>query len=196
MSDYASAKVKYAGSTITLLQRTKQIYSIVDDSLDDDLSYYLQLSGEAAESYTDNKLCLQEATEKYPVVKYPVALRYWPFVSLTSVTEDGEDVTAEWETFLIDGISYATPSRTSDSLSRSYEQLVITYQTGYDPLPAELGELLARAAINASKQAAGPVKKESIVGVGSVEYVTDDDVYGGFSASALSILDRYRRLYV
>lgn len=195
MSDFAAATIAWGSETITLLQRVKDIQCITDDGQDDEIALYLQMAGEGAESYCDNKLCLQACTEQIARSHSPVALRYWPFVSLTTVVDDTEDVTADWETFISDGVAYVTSNRTAINHATGFQQLVLEYQAGYEPLPAELGEAICRASINLGQQATGAVKKESVVGVGSVEYQTDDGIYGGFTSGQLSILAKYARWY-
>jgi hypothetical protein len=77
----------------------------------------------------------------------------------------------------------------------------IAYTAGYEPLPADLGAAIATAAISYEQGtgASGEVKKESVVGVGSIEYSvsTDDGGADGFlSAAVTGTLDRYRRSYL
>ena len=202
MVDFAAATIEWGTTpdTITLLELTKQLLEIVDTSQDTELSMYLQIAGEAAESYIDNKLALQEVTEEFASSFYPVPLRFYPFGTLTSVTIDGDDQTADWSVYFEPGVAWATVSATASSNSDGFNQLAITYTTGYEPLPAQVGFAIAQIAIAYQESAGSPtgaVKKESIVGVGSIEYVTAADTdgsAGAMSPSTIGVLDKYRRM--
>jgi hypothetical protein len=199
MVDYPNATIPYGGSTITLLDFVKNNLCINDSSQDDDLSLYIQIAGEAAERYTDNVLGQDTVTEYIAAAYSPVALRYWPFVSLTSVVEDKTgitddtdetDVTEDWQVFVTDGVAYA---KADGRCGTSWNQLKITYVAGYDPLPVDLANVIAMAGISFGQNVTGAVKKESVVGVGSIEYVTDDISYGAFTSASLMVLDKYKR---
>jgi len=201
-ADYAAATIEWGANSITLLELVKQKLGIVDGSQDDELSMYLQIAGEACEAYCDNVLALQSATEQHPVTFSPIALRYYPFVTLTSVTVDGDDLVADYESFESEGVDYITTSRTSATRPSGFKQMDIVYEAGYEPLPADLGSAIAVAAISYEQGtgATGEVKKESVVGVGSIEYTTANDSSSGstgfLSASVTGTLDKYRREYV
>jgi hypothetical protein len=130
----------------------------------------------------------------------PVSLRYYPLVALNAVTIDAVDVTVDYETFESEGVDYVTSSRTSSTLPDGFKQMNIAYTAGYEPLPADLGAAITTAAISYEQGtgATGEVKRESVVGVGSIEYNTSTDDNGsvGFlSASVTGSLDKYRRDY-
>ena len=200
-ADYAAATIEWGANSITLLELVKQKLGIVDGSQDDELSMYLQIAGESCEAYCDNVLAEQATTEQHPVKSSPIALRYYPFVTLNAVTVDGDDVTADYETFESEGVDYVTSSRTGCTKPDGFKQMNIAYTAGYEPLPADLGSAIASAAISYEQGtgATGEVKKESVVGVGSIEYntSTDDNGSDGFlSAAVTGTLDRYRRHYL
>jgi len=200
-ADYAAATIVYGANTITLLELIKQKLNITDTAQDDELSLYLQIAGEACETYCDNVLAEQATTEQHPVKSSPIALRYYPFVTLNAVTVDGDDVTADYETFESEGVDYVTSSRTGCTNPDGFKQMNIAYTAGYEPLPADLGAAIASAAISYEHGtgATGEVKRESVVGVGSIEYntSTDDNGSDGFlSAAVTGTLDRYRRSYL
>jgi len=197
--DYASATLEYGATpeTLTLLEFMKRITG-ADDTVDDEYTLYLQLAGEAAESFADNKLVRQEASERFPLVNTPISLRYDPVESITSVTIDGDDVTTDWSLYSSDGVYYA---ENGFDAGDPFKQLVITYSAGYDPLPADVGYAIVKVAITISENAAAPssgIKKEVINGVGSVEYLTPADVSGSdvglLSPATVGTLMRYRRL--
>lgn len=201
-ADYAAATIAWGASSITLLELVKQKLGIVDGSQDDELSMYLQIAGESCEAYCDNVLAEQAATEQHAVTFSPVSLRYYPFVTLNAVTVDGDDVTADYESFESEGVDYITLNRTSSTRPDGFKQMNIAYTAGYEPLPADLGAAIAVAAISYEQGtgATGEVKKESVVGVGSIEYTTANDSSSGstgfLSASVTGTLDKYRREYV
>jgi hypothetical protein len=203
-ADYANATIEYgAGPTsITLLELVKQRLGIVDNSRDDELSMYLQIAGEACEAYCDNVLAEQPTTEQHAATFSPIALRYFPLVTLNAVTVDGEDKTADYETFESEGVDYVTSSRTSTTCDGGFKQMNIAYTAGYEPLPADLGAAISSAAISyeTGTGATGEVKKEMVVGVGSIEYTTSNDTSSGstgmLSSSVTGTLDKYRREYL
>ena len=201
-ANYAEATIVYgAAQSITLLQLVKDKLGIVDGTQDDELTLYLQIAGEACEAYCDNVLAEQATTEQHPVKSSPIALRYYPFVTLNAVTVDGDDVTADYETFESEGVDYVTSSRTGATYPSGFDQMNIAYTAGYEPLPADLGAAIASAAISYEQGtgATGEVKRESVVGVGSIEYNTstyDNGSDGFLSAAVTGTLDRYRRSYL
>ena len=202
MPDYAGASIEWTGGTITLLELTKQLLGIADTSQDAELSMYLDMAGQACETYCDNKLVSQDVTEQYANSQYPLALRYWITGDISAVTVDGVDQTAEWKTYKTDGVTWASPSTSACNKTDYFNQLDITYAAGYDPLPSDLGYAIATVAIGyeqAGGTSVGSVKKEVINGVGSVEYVTGTDVDGNIgllSPTTIGVLDRYRRFHV
>ena len=201
-ANYSTATIVYgAAQSITLLQLVKDKLGILDTAQDDELTLYLQIAGEACEAYCDNVLAEQDTTEQHPVKSSPIALRYYPFVTLNAVTVDGDDLTADYETFESEGVDYVTSSRTGYTNPDGFKQMNIAYTAGYEPLPADLGSAIASAAISYEQGtgATGEIKKESVVGVGSIEYntSTDDNGSDGFlSAAVTGTLDRYRRSYL
>lgn len=201
-ANYSASTIEYgAAQSITLLELVKQKLGIVDNSQDDELTMYLQIAGEACEAYCDNVLASQDVTERHAVSFSPVALRYFPTTALVSVTVDTDDLTANYSIFSSEGVDYITTSTTGKTCPSGFNQLDIVTTAGYEPLPADLGAAIASAAISYEQGtgATGEVKKESVVGVGSIEYntSTDDNGSDGFlSAAVTGTLDRYRRSYL
>ena len=202
MSDYATATIQWGVNSLTLLQLLKQQLDMCDNdtSRDEELSLWLQMAGLACEAYCDNVLCLQEATERHACTFSPITLRYHPVQSITSVTVDGVDATADYELFFDVGLDYATISRTGASKGDKFNQMDLVYQAGLEPMPADLGYAIVLTATSYESQTSGTglVKKESVVGVGSIEYATGDDEGGTgvLSATTTSVLDKYRRCHV
>lgn len=203
MADFASATVEWGSvpDSITLLDLTRQLAGLCDTDRDRELAMYLQMAGEAAENYVSNVLALKSVTERIARSRAPVALRYTPYVDGLTVTVDGVDVSADYEAYQDDGLAWAVRGASEVYRSGSFSQMVITYNAGYDPLPADLGYAIAQAALaylNSNSASSGAVKKESIVGVGSIEYATADDLVGGVGmlpAATVAVLDRYRRYF-
>jgi len=201
MSDFAAATIAWGGNTITLLDLLKQELGITDNTQDDQLSMYLQMAGEACERYIDNKIDSDQVIENYSHNKTPVALRYYPAAAPVTVEVEGEDVSDDWGLYTDNGIVWITTTACGAERNSCFEQLKITYQAGYDPLPSDLGYAVVRAAAAYETQGggtSGQVKKESVVGVGSIEYATDADAPGSagmLSATVIGTLDLYRRVY-
>jgi hypothetical protein len=165
------------------------------------LSLYLDMAGTACEGYIDNKIVAQDVTEQFAMSRTPVGLRYWPAGDVANVTIDSVDVTAEYETYTSDGIQWEAKETCGSSRSTCFDQMSITYSAGYDPVPSDLGYVLARTGMAYGNQAGGvgSVRKESVVGVGSIEYQTDEDAEGSsglISSASISVLQKYRRYHV
>ena len=192
-ADYANAVVTVGVDSYTLRDLMKTRLCIAGNDYDAELALHLQTAGEAAESYTSNAVAKQQvinlATDWGRLVRLP----YWPVNALNEVTIDGEDVTADWVLRLTYGVAYA--EHVTGSTVVTGDQLSITYSAGYDPLPADLANALVSAAINYREGGAaggGVIRRESVVGVGSVEYANETETYGAFTAAGISTLDRYR----
>jgi hypothetical protein len=202
-ANYAEATIVWGANSMTLLELMKTQTGVCDgdDSQDIALSLYLQIAGEAAENYCDNVLASQDTTEQHPVKFSPVALRYYPVTALNAVTIDGDDMTTDYEVFDSEGVDYLTSSRTGSTSENSFKQMNIAYTAGYDPLPADLGSaiVVAASSYETGTGATGEVKRESVVGVGSIEYsvAADDGNSSGFlSSNVTGVLDKYSRRYL
>ena len=206
MADFSQALVEWGTppTSITLLELMKMLMDIepTDTDKDSELSLFIQMAGDSAEKYIDNKIAKDTVTEKHSRSFTPVPLRYWPAGTVTEVLVDGVDQTAEWETFLDPGIQWSASSRSSASKTSFFDQLSITYEAGYDPIPPDLAYVIVRTAATydtAGGGVAGAVIKESIVGVGSVEYSDNDNAPGSvgmLTPVTIGTLDMYRRMYV
>jgi len=203
MTDFANDVIEW-GSTptqLTLLELMKQIMGIVDTARDVELSMYLDMAGNAAERYIDNIIEQREVTEKIAKKYVPVPLRYYPVTTVTSVLVDGVESIADFTQGQDDGIEWLLEGISNYTMSASFKQMNIVYTAGFNPLPAEVGFAIVRTAIGYSENASagGPVRKQVIEGVGSIEYDTSSSESSGvgmLSASTTAALDPYRRLYV
>ena len=195
-ADFAAATTEWGGNTITLLALMKQLMGIADDTQDTELAMYLQMAGEAAENYIDNKIVRQEVSENFISNRSPIPLRYYPASLITEVLLDDEDQTLDWKLYASEGIYWATNGEICDS---PFEQLAIKYNAGFDPVPADAAYAITSIAIRYEESGGAggsQIKKEVVQGVGSVEYVTSNDVDGNvglLSPATIGTLTRYRR---
>lgn len=205
-ADFSIATIEWGANTITLLDLMKDILGITDNTQDIELSMYLQIAGEACEKYIDNKIASQTYVETFSHARSQVALRYYPVVSITSVVIDGDEDNAitDYTQFKDSGIDWLVGNNSLCTLtvSQCFRSLEIGYRAGYEPIPAELGYAVVVAGIAYQSErgaVSGAVKKEHVVGVGSVEYDVGDDVATGVGllpAGIIPVLDTYRRYHV
>jgi hypothetical protein len=202
MTDFANLVVAVPGDpTLLELYKAQNDVDKNDTSQDLVLSQYLEMAGAAAESYIDNIIEKRTVTEKWKNTRTPIALRYWPVVDNLSVVIDGEDKTDEYTLYLEDGIGWSVKGNSENSIGEPFIQVDVSYDAGYDPLPADLAfALIQSSGVYSQGSSGGPVSKESIVGVGSITYDTSDSSgssvrVGMLPASAVAVLDKYRRMY-
>lgn len=201
--DFSSATVEWGigPSTITLLELMKQTLGITDDSQDALLSMYLEMSGSFAEKYIDDIVVQRQVTERFVNSCFPKALRYSVVASVDEITVDGIDKLSESFVFFEDAIGWVV--RPGDyTRDGSFKQVDIAYTAGYDPLPTDLGFAIVQGAIAYRTSAnaggiSGVIKKESVVGVGSVEYdiaSSSENTLGAIPSSVARVLDLYARI--
>lgn len=202
--DYASAVIDWPGGTVTILELTKQIIGMDpnDFTRDAELSMYITAAAQSAESYIDNKIAAQLVVEKYARSKSPVDLRYYPATDITEVMIDGQDRTDDFEIFESEGLVWTANGRCYSKQNLCFDQMTIAYTAGYDPIPTNLGYVIALTASNfeAGSVTSGAVESESIVGVGTIKYTTSTDEdntgsVGPISGPSVSILNFYKRMY-
>lgn len=203
MTDFANTVIEWGAGPeqTTLLALMKQVLGITDTVRDLELSMYLDMAGNAAERYIDNIIEQREVTEQIAKKYVPVALRYYPVGAVSSVVIDGVESIANFTQGFDDGIAWVLEGISNYSKSSNFKQMNIVYTAGYNPIPSDIGFAIVRSAILYSENAAvgGPVKKQVIEGVGSIEYDTSSNESGSVGmlpASTISALDPYRRIYV
>lgn len=199
--DYAGAEVEWVTGTITLLELVKTRLEITGTDQDAELSMYISMAGAACEKYIDNKLVLQSVTEYVACRNSFISLRYWPVISLESITVGEIDITPDCQLITSDGVTWVVDTYMADVRSLVGQQTTITYTAGFDPLPGAVGYAIASTALNYVNQTAavGAIKKEVIQGVGSVEYVTGETSEGAVGlipGSAVGVMEMYRRWHV
>lgn len=198
MADYAAATIEWGSSpdTTTLLELLKDQLGITGTDQDTELSMYLQMAGEAAERYIDNVIASSACTQKLKRCRTPIRLCKFPYIDDLTVTVDGVDVTADWEVISEDGIDYVLSNRYSQSRGTAFEQVVLTYNAGYTPLPTDIGFAIVQTAMTYEVGGAqgGAIERESVTGVGTIQYSDAGAAASGMiPASAVAVLDRYRR---
>ena len=203
MTDFANLTIEWGTTpdSITLLELMKQQLDITDASMDAELSMYLDMAGNAAERYIDNIIEQREVIERFPIVSDPIALRYYPIQTLVLVEIDSVDKTTDYQLFYQSGIGWSVKNVSGCDKGTKFEQMDVTYTAGFSPLPAELGFAIVQSALSYETGASGgSIRRESVVGVGSIEYATDEASgaairVGQIPASAVAVLDAYKRLY-
>ena len=205
MSNFAGAVIEYGNPPVqvTLLSLMKKQLGIEDYETcrDDELSMYLDMAGAACERYIDNIINERDVKESFKTDQHPIALRYNPVTALVGISVDGEDVLEDYELFHEEGLHWSVKNRCGWHEGSCFEQMILTYTAGYNPLPADL----AFAVVTASRGyesgtggSIGGIKKEVISGVGSIEYNTDDSTGGSvglLAPSVTGVLDTYMRKY-
>lgn len=202
MTDFANAVIQWGATPdeITLLALMKQTMGIDDDLRDAELSMFLDMAGVAAEQYIDNIIEQREVTERISKERTPVALRYYPVTDVTSILIDGVETVGEFTQGFDDGIAWSIKGVSTFAKSISFKQMDITYTAGFNPIPSQIGYAIVRSAMlyEANATVGGPIKKQVVDGVGSIEYDTSGTETAGvglLGASAVAALDPYRRIH-
>jgi len=182
-----------------------------DDTQDAALSRALDSAGVAIERHLDRVIAKREVVETMQAYVGTVVLQHSPVVpdSLT-VTLNGEVSTA-YEVYSSGLLAYVTRIGHARDVPidwRPFDQVVLTYQAGFDPLPSDLANaicytaqgLYAAEGSGAAPSSTGDISRMSINDVGSISY----DTGGGYSESvtgfgvvppvAAEMLSPYRRV--
>jgi len=177
-----------------LLDMLKAILGIstFDTCRDSELTALLNGTIQRCETYIDNIIDQREVSELFSGRKTPIALNYYPVGNLVSVELNGSDVIADWEARVNFGLGKLRKKNgLSDWLSDD-DELVVTYQAGYAECPYDLMQAIAHLAASTDpslgSQGSGRVKKETITGIGSVEYDFQGD---GIPPISKPILEKY-----
>lgn len=208
MADFARSTIQWGEAnpkSRTLLEILKGMLNInlLDTSRDEELSMILEMAGTACERYADTVIDQREVTERHRNDNHPFPLSVYPVVNLVLVEVDGEDVTTDYEMYYERGLGWFVKERCSGSRDACFTQMDITYMAGWEPVPADLGFAICRAAVAYDREsvASGPIKKQTVVGVGSIEFDTssgDSDLItavGMLPASTIAVLEQYKRLH-
>lgn len=204
--NFASAVIEWGSGdpvpSTTLLELMKLTLGIVDNSEDSTLSMFLEMSGNFAEKYIDDVLLQRQVIERFSHQSFPTVLRYSNVSSLDGVVVDEADKTSESSLYLEDAMGWVV-NVGGYSTSCKFSQVNISYTAGYSPLPTDVGFAIVQGAIAYRTSAAsggvtGVIKKESVVGVGSVEYEipssSEGSSLGNLPTSVIGVLDLYSRI--
>lgn len=193
MADFASATTTWGSESTTLLELMKLLSGIADTSQDVTLSMYLEIAGVAAEGYTDNILLHRNVVQQVAKPHSPVRINHPSYTGLVSVVVDGDTVTDDYEVFREDGVAFLTTSRSSISRAGTFAQMNITYTAGYNPLPPDLAYAIVRTAMTyEDSDFSGSPRRETVVGVGTIEYGNGADAGVVLTQASMAVLDRYR----
>ncbi len=187
MIDWASLLVAAQGNP-TLLDVFKLFLGIDagDDTQDAALSRALESAGAAIETHLDRKIAQREVTEDFSGYFGTVTLQHYPFVSGSlTATLNGAETTA-YETYTSGSVTYVTRIGHGRDVPidwRAFDQVTLTYQAGYDPLPNDLANaicytaqgLFAAEGTGQAPGGAGDVSRMTIHDVGSISYNTGSD---------------------
>lgn len=190
---FAEATTEWGAESTTLLELMKLLSGIGDTSQDVTLSMYLEIAGTAAEGYIDNIIRQRAVVQNIAKARTPVRLLYGRFMSLTSVMVNGDDVTSQFEAFREGGQTYLASSRTEIDRASAFKQMSITYVAGFDPLPTDLAYAIVRTAMTyEDSDFSGAARRETVVGVGTIEYGSGGQGSVVLPPTATTVLDRYR----
>jgi len=190
-----------------------------DTTNDEALTRALNMAGDMVETYLDRIVVKRETAEFFPHHFGTVILHDLPFdpTAPIVVTLDGVNQ-VDYKVFRSRGqlahLSRIGQSRDSPMDWRPYEQVIVTYTAGFDPIPSDLAQAIVYVAADlyASEGtgatpggSSGAVKSMTIQDVGSIAY----DVGGSSSAGggaygspgvisdvSAQMIARYKRMMV
>ena len=197
MVDYAAAIVD-GPDAVSVLDFIKESSGQLGCDNDYQLTININTAFRILEQYLDTKLVSQEITERHKVVRDQVALRYWPASNVTAITLDGDDVLADYKLFSEDGLTWISRDKYTYLCFQDFKQFDVTYTAGFDPVPLDIVYAVQQFSEQIGNTSGpGTVKKESVVGVGSIEYVTAESATGGIVPESIaSIVSHYRNIHV
>ncbi len=192
-----------------------------DSTQDEELTRALNFAGDFIETYLDRVIGKREVTEYFPhhfgvieLHNMPVDTSIRPVVTLNETEQTG------YEVFMYRGkagfLSRQGMRQDVPLDWRSFEQAVVTYTAGFDPIPADLSQCIvwtAAALYNSEGTgtlpggggSSGEVKSVSVYDVGSITYDVGSSSTGGAGSGyygaigpipsmAAEVLTRYKRM--
>ena len=154
------------------------------------ITRYLALT----EGFLRRQLKAEKVTDVYRFVSAPILLRRYPVLDVHAIDADGSSI----------DVNVVEVNGESGVLFHNFgrkRKVQVTYTGGYEELPQDLKYViftLANSFIQGAVDDVRPVKKETVYGVQSIDYVTSSQMegYGEMYAELgayVSILERYRR---
>ena len=183
-----------------------------DDTQDAALSRALDSAGMAIETHLDRVIAKREVTEDFSAHFGTVMLQNYPVESGTLTAMLNGEVSTAYETFNGAGLTYVTRIGHRRDVPidwRCFDQVVLTYQAGFDPLPSDLANaicytaqgLFASEGTGQAPAGAGDISRMTIHDVGSISYATGGGGYGDYMAGfgvvppvAAEMLVAYRKV--
>jgi hypothetical protein len=183
---------------ILALLKTLLGISAADTSRDLELDSLIDGAIAVCEIYLDDIIDRRSVTETWTSGKFPQLLRYRDASDLTEATLDGEDVLSSWS--IVAGDAYAKLKPNSGAFEIDDEVFSVSYSAGFASCPYPLKLVIRDVASHLEARSGAPemarIKRENIVGVGSVEYAdqgSGTDAVGVIPPQCVQILNMYRR---
>jgi hypothetical protein len=179
---------------LLLMLKARLSVEAVDTSRDSELTALLNGSIVLCENYLDDIISRREVSEKWLKVQFPKRLRYSMPGDFVSVTVDGVDPGLTWK--IVNQDAYGFLQVVDGSSVFDGQEVVATYQAGFAECPYDLMLAICDVALSIDSKAeirtnGQLVSKETITGIGSVEYDTEST--GPIPEASRHILNMYRR---
>lgn len=201
--------------TVTLLDFLKDLKGIDDVAQDTELTTALNIAGGICESYVDSVIAKRPCEEYFQSYFGRVTLHNIPIdttepltVSLDGVEQTGYSIfQGRWQ---LPHLTRQSHQMDTPLDWRTYQQAVVGYTAGYDPIPVDLAQAIIYVASDLSTAAgtgapaggaSGEVKSMSIHDVGSISYDVGSSSGGGSISSfgvineaAAHLMSKYKRM--
>lgn len=219
--DFSTALVSLGGTADdkTLLDMFKDYVGIdpADTTQDETLSQSLNMAGDMCEAYIDRVIAKRSIDQYFQshfgrvtLHNHPVDTSVAPVVLLDGVEQtDYKIFLAPW------GLANLTRQNCQHDMPldwRAYEQVVVTYTAGFDPVPSDLAQAIVYVASDLfgaigtgtppGGGGSGEIKSMTIHDVGSISYDVGSsgssggtiESFGVINDSAAHLLSRYKRM--
>ncbi len=185
-----------------------------DPGQDDTLASALKLAGDTVETYADRVLAKRQVTDDHAGEFGTIPLRQWPYDPAFPVTVTIDGTTKnDYRVYTERGTSYLTRQTSRHDLPfdwRGYAQVIVTYTAGYNPVPVDLAQAITFTAMGiltawgtgmVPSGTANDVRRETITGVGTIEYAQTTGgvgvmggAWGVIPPTAAQLLRAYKRV--
>jgi hypothetical protein len=185
---------------ILTVDQYRELAQVADEPPSDlDIELALARFTSIMESYLQRAIALSERSEMFfGVADDPIHLSGYPVDAVLSLTVDGADVSpSEYRLHPAAGLLYHRGALIGHDVE-------VIYDGGYEDAPYDLKTVLATLTLGYLQGVSGgvnaiqAVRKETVMGVSSVEYLDPGLANGGYGTPYaelgpyVSILDRYR----